>query len=79
MREHDSMAGSPAQDGGAGEGEFVRLGEFARRIGVSRASAWGIVMVRAELPHYRFGDRTVRLSKADVEAYIAGSRSDAVG
>lgn len=61
------------------EAEFVTLSNFARRIGVSRGSAWTIVMVRGELPYYRFGDRAVRLAKADVETYIAASRSDALG
>ncbi len=60
------------------EGDYLTLLELASWLKISRASAWNLVIERGEIPHLRFGDRIVRLARADVEAYLARCRSDAV-
>ncbi len=65
-------AGSPPQ------GDYLTLQELASWLKISRASAWNLVVERGEIPYSRLGDRIVRLSRADVEAYLARCRSDAV-
>ena len=65
-------AGDPPQ------GEYLTLQELASWLKISRASAWNLVVERGEIPYSRFGDRIVRLARADVEAYLARCRADAV-
>ena len=71
---------SSTLEGGREEpcGEYMTIQEFADLLRIGRGSAWSIVMERGEVPHLRFGDRIVRLARADVEAYLARCRSDAV-
>ncbi len=64
-------AGDPPQ------GDYLTLQELATWLKISRASAWNLVLERGEIPHSRFGNRIVRLARADVEAYLARCRSDA--
>ncbi len=64
---------------GSGEqpaGEYLTIQELATWLNISRGSAWSLVMERGEIPYLRFGDRIVRLARADVEAYLARCRSD---
>ena len=66
---------------GTGEpprGEYLTIQEFADWLRIGRGTAWTLVMEKAEIPHLRFGDRVVRLARADVEDYLARCRSDAV-
>ncbi len=65
-------AGDPPQ------GDYLTLQELASWLKISRASVWNLVVEKGEIPHLRFGDRIVRLARADVEAYLARCRSDAV-
>ncbi len=65
-------AGDPPQ------GDYLTLQELASWLKISRASAWNLVVERGEIPYSRFGNRIVRLARADVEAYLARCRSDAV-
>ncbi len=57
--------------------EYITIRELAAWLRISRGSAWSLVMERGEIPYLRFGDRIVRLARADVEAYLARCRSDA--
>ena len=59
-------------------GDYLTLQELASWLKISRASAWNLVVERGEIPYSRFGDRIVRLARADVEAYLLRCRSDAV-
>jgi excisionase family DNA binding protein len=47
---------------------------MARLLGIGQSTAWEIVVVRNEVPYYRFGDRTVRVSRTDIEDYVARCR-----
>ncbi len=58
-------------------GEYMTLQEMADLLSISRGSAWSLVIAKREIPHLRFGDRMVRLARADVEEYLARCRSDA--
>jgi excisionase family DNA binding protein len=62
----------------APEGDYLTLQELASWLKISRGSAWSLVMEKREIPHLRLSDRVVRLARADVEAYLARCRSDAV-
>lgn len=53
---------------------YVTLSEMARLLSIGQSTAWDIVVVRSELPYYRFGDRAVRVSLADVEDYVERCR-----
>ncbi len=66
------------ETGGSPQGDYLTLLELASWLKISRASAWNLVVERGEIPHLRFGNRIVRLARADVEAYLARCRSDAV-
>lgn len=59
-------------------GEYITIQEFADWLRIGKGTAWSLVMERGEIPHLRFGDRVVRLARADVEAYLRRCRSDAV-
>ena len=59
---------------GASGGEYVTLSEMARLLGIGHSTAWDIVVERGEIPYYRFGGRAVRVSLADIEAYVARCR-----
>ena len=59
-------------------GEYLTIQEFADLLRIGRGTAWSIVMERGEIPHLRFGDRVVRLARADMEDYLQRCRSDAV-
>ena len=77
----ESIGFSGREGGRHGEptaGEYLTIQEFANLLRIGRGTAWSIVMERAEIPHLRFGDRVVRLARADVEAYLQRCRSDAV-
>lgn len=63
--------------GGSPEGDYLTLGELATWLKISRGSAWSLVMQKAEIPHYRFTNRAVRIARRDVEDYIRRCRSDA--
>ncbi len=58
-------------------GEYLTIQELAEWLRISRGSAWSLVMEREEIPYLRFGDRIVRLARADVEDYLQRCRSDA--
>ena len=58
---------------GLGRG-YVTLSEMARLLGIGHSTAWDIVVVRGEIPYYRFGNRAVRVSLSDIEAYVARCR-----
>ncbi len=68
MREEAGISGAP-------EGDYLTLRELALWLKISRGSAWSLVMERGEIPHYRFTDRAVRISRRDVEDYIRRCRS----
>ena len=57
--------------------EYITIQELAAWLRISRGSAWSLVMERGEIPYLRFGDRIVRLARADVEDYLRRCRSDA--
>lgn len=59
-------------DGGVRE--YVTLSEMARSLGIGQSTAWDIVVVRGEIPYYRFGDRAIRVSLADIEDYVERCR-----
>ncbi len=59
-------------------GEYITIQEFADWLRIGRGTAWSLVMERGEVPHLRFGDRVVRLARADVEDYLRRCRSDTV-
>lgn len=59
-------------------GEYMTIQEFADMLRIGRGTAWSLVMEKGEIPHLRLGDRVVRLTRADVEAYLQRCRSDAV-
>ncbi len=71
MREENGFSVAP-------EGDYLTLQELASWLKISRGSAWSLVMEKREIPHLRLSDRVVRLARADVEAYLARCRSDAV-
>ena len=52
----------------------MTLSEMARLLGIGHSTAWDIVVERGELPYYRFGDRAIRVSLTDIEAYVARCR-----
>ncbi len=52
----------------------MTLSEMARTLGIGHSTAWDIVVVRGELPYYRFGDKAIRVSLADIEDYVARCR-----
>lgn len=64
---------------GSGGEEYLTIGEVAQWLRISRGSAWAIVMERREIPHVRLSDRVVRIARADVEAFVASRRVEAVG
>ncbi len=72
------LAKLPQEAGDPPQGDFLTLQELASWLKISRATAWNLVVERGEIPYSRFGDRIVRLARADVEAYLARCRSDAV-
>ena len=83
MAKDGSVEGSGGEGRQTGEpsaklGEYITLQEMADWLRIGRVTAWSIVMERGEIPHLRFGDRVVRLARADVEDYLARCRSDAV-
>ncbi len=53
---------------------YVTLSEMAHLLGIGHSTAWDIVVERGELPYYRFGDRAIRVSLADIEDYVARCR-----
>ena len=57
--------------------EYITIQELAAWLRISRGSAWSLVMEKGEIPYLRFGDRIVRLARADVEDYLRRCRSDA--
>lgn len=63
--------GTRQKPGEPPEGDYLTIQELATWLKISRGSAWSLVMERGEIPHSRFGDRVVRLARADVEAYLA--------
>ncbi len=73
-----NLANLPQKAGDPPQGDYLTLQELASWLKISRASAWNLVVERGEIPYLRFGDRIVRLARADVEAYLARCRSDAV-
>jgi excisionase family DNA binding protein len=66
--------GEERKHAGASGGGYVTLSEMARLLGIGQSTAWEIVVVRNEVPYYRFGDRAVRVSRADIEDYVARCR-----
>ena len=66
--------GEERKHAGASEGGYVTLSEMARLLGIGNSTAWDIVVVRGEIPYYRFGNRAVRVSLADIEDYVARCR-----
>ena len=66
--------GEERKHAGASEGGYVTLSEMARLLGIGHSTAWDIVVERGELPYYRFGDRAVRVSLADIEDYVVRCR-----
>ena len=58
-------------------GEYITIQEFADWLRIGKGTAWSLVMEKTEVPHLRFGDRVVRLARADVEEYVRRCRSDA--
>ena len=70
--------GEGRRPGALPTGEYMTIQEFADLLRIGRGTAWSLVMEKAEIPHLRFGDRVVRLARADVEDYLRRCRSDAV-
>ena len=66
--------GEERRHAGASGGGYVTLSEMARALGIGQSTAWDIVVVRGEVPYYRFGDRAIRVSLADIEDYVARCR-----
>lgn len=66
--------GEERKHAGASGGGYVTLSEMARSLGIGQSTAWEIVVVRGEVPYYRFGDRAIRVSLADIEDYVARCR-----
>lgn len=60
----------------ASAGEYITIRELAEWLGISRGSAWNIVMYRGDIPHVRLTSRTVRIACSDVETYLERCRSD---
>lgn len=58
-------------------GEYLTIQESADWLRIGRRTAWTLVMERGEVPHLRFGDRVVRLARANIEDYLRRCRSDA--
>ncbi len=57
-------------------GEYITLQELADWLRISKGSAWSLVFEKGAIPYLRFGDRIVRLARADVDEYIRSCRSD---
>ncbi len=77
MEKHGSVEDPGQRSGEPLRGEYITLQELADWLRISRGSAWALVFEKAEIPYLRFGDRMVRLARADVEEYIRRCRSDA--
>lgn len=72
MQRKKSDSGSP----NAPSNDFMTIQELAEEMRISKALAWSLVLECREIPYYRFSSRAVRLTRSDVDAYVARCRSD---
>ena len=82
MENHSTPAVPPharQRPGDPPQGEYMTISELANWLKISRGNAWTLLMTRGDIPYVRISDRTLRISRTDVEAYIARCRSDFTG
>jgi hypothetical protein len=66
-----AMAQSPACPRCGGEHhEYVTIADIRRLLHVSHTKAWELVVADGEIRHVRIGEKTIRVRRGDLCAYI---------
>jgi excisionase family DNA binding protein len=66
-------AGMEENHHASSEKDFATIEELCERFDVARVTVDGWIQ-SGELPHYRLGPRTIRISRADLEEFLARRR-----
>lgn len=57
------------------EKDMLNVREASEALGVGKTLAWKLMHAGA-LPYHRIGDKAIRVSRADIEDYLARTRHD---
>jgi excisionase family DNA binding protein len=52
----------------------MTIKEVADLIHMGRTAVWAAIVSRQEIPHYRLGERGIRVLRSDVQAYLEARR-----